>query len=201
VPRRPSNLALAALALVAGVTAGPAALAASARSIRAADTARAVEPVLHDAMLAFDVRAALLEQLGERSLDVDVSAAGGVVRLAGRVADSELRSRAVWCAREVNGVTAVEDAIDVAPGEDDVAPPTAHDAADALLEARIKVRLLRMLGPRAFRLAVEARAGEVWIGGRIPSKDDKRLVVEAALRVPGVHEIADAVEVDRAISR
>ncbi len=205
MPRRPAASAIVILAASLTAAAGAAgvapALGATPRALRATDASRVVDPVLHDALLAYEVRAALLEQLGEQSLDVEVSATGGLLRLGGRVSDSELRSRAVWAAREVAGVKAVDDAIDVGPAEDDVAPPTAGDAADALLEARVKSRLLRALGPRAFRLAVEAQAGDVRLAGRIPSKDDKKQVVEAALRVPGVREVADDVLIDRSITK
>ena len=66
-----------------------------------------------------------------------------------------------------------------------------HGFADALLEARVKARLLGELGKVAFKIRVDATSGVVTLSGTVPDGDRRRLATSIARSMSGVKEVRD----------
>ncbi len=67
------------------------------------------EARVKDAMLAAEVRFALLQELGGDATNVHITATDGVVSMRGELANTEARDRAVDMVKEIAGVQRVED--------------------------------------------------------------------------------------------
>lgn len=159
---------------------------------------------VEEARTHFAVRTALLEKLGREALEIEVSTSNGSVRLRGRVTQPALRALAQETTEKVAGVELVDNQLVVVPPPPPSAnaavfpaPPSPEEANDALLEARIKSRLMELLGPCSFRLSVAAQSGVVSLAGAIPSREEREQAVQATLKVPGVRGLSDVVKVDR----
>jgi hyperosmotically inducible protein len=67
--------------------------------------------------------------------------------------------------------------------------------ADALLETKVKVRLLEQLGKVAFDIEVEATDGVVSLSGTVPDAARRDLAGKIAKGTGGVKELHDLLKV------
>ena len=67
--------------------------------------------------------------------------------------------------------------------------------SDALLDARIKTRLLEELGKVAFAVEVDSSDGVVSLSGTVPDAPRQRLAVSVARSTSGVKEVHDLLTV------
>jgi osmotically-inducible protein OsmY len=186
---------------------------AEARDIQqaAADTARTVSENVRaasaiageevaDALLQLKVKAALLDKLGVDGARIAVDARQGHVELYGAVNAKSTAELAEQVALSVDGVATVEPRIAV---ENDLAGSlidkqvdraigaTRAPIADALLETRVKARLIEAMGKAAFAVEVEAADGVVSLSGEVPDEIRRALAVQTAEGTPGVTRVAD----------
>lgn len=160
-----------------------------------------VQDELAESMLKARVRVALLEQMRTDGLEVSADVSGSVVTLTGRVGRRSTRELAEQVARAVSGVTEVRNRLVVAP----LTPPTAplaravdeaeREVADALLEARVKARLLDQMGRPGFAIEVESSSGVVSLSGQVPDAERRVLAMRLAGEVSGVREVRDLLRV------
>lgn len=146
------------------------------------------------AALGLRVKLELLQKLGADSLRVDVEATAGSVVLSGTVkkrATSELASEV---ARQVAGVTAVDNRIQVADagagGVDQALAEAEKELADAALETRVRIALVDRLGSDGFRIGTDAASGVLTL--EFPKgveKGRRREAIRIAKRVPGVTKV------------
>lgn len=153
-----------------------------------------------DALLALKVKAALLDQLGIDGGRLAVDVDGHHVTLAGSVNSQSTSDRAWKVAGAVPGVDSVTMTVrienDVAGGLIDKQVDRAIDAtqgriADAVLETRVKTRLVEEMGRAAFTVEVEAREGAVSLSGAVPDEIRRALAVQTAERTSGVKKVSD----------
>jgi osmotically-inducible protein OsmY len=153
-----------------------------------------------DALLALKVKAALLDQLGVDGGRLAVEADGGRVTLTGSVntkSTSDLASKVAGAVKGVESVTLrVNLENDVAGGLLDKQVNRAIDAtqgriADALLETRVKARLVEEMGKAAFGVEVEAVDGVVTLSGAVPDEIRRALALQTAAETAGVKRIDD----------
>jgi hyperosmotically inducible protein len=163
-----------------------------------------VQGQVADVLLLTRIRVALLERLKEDGLRVTIEVKGGKVDLSGQVEKSENVELAERVAGSVRGVRTLRSQVALAPAGQALEPPIAHAlgtaeraVADALLEARVKARLLEELGKVAFDLEVEAREGIVSLSGTVPDAARGKLAVDAAKGTEGVKELRDHLTVER----
>jgi len=202
---RPSPI-LAALAF--GLAAATAGAGTAAPTPTAGPAERAGESIdrawghvsasVGEALLMTRVRVALLERLKEDGLRVTIEVHGGSVELSGQVEKSENVQLAERVAASVDGVRSVRSRVTVVTGDRVAEPPVAHvlgkverSFADALLDARVKARLLAELGKVAFDIEVDATQGVVTLSGAVPDADRRRLAVGIARTTSGVKEVRD----------
>ncbi len=199
----PVGVAAALLACVAQAasptpTPGPAAKVGGAID-RAWST---VQDGVADALLVTRVRVALLERLKEDGMRVTIQVHGTTVELSGRVEKPENAELAGKVAASVSGVRAVQNRVTVVPSGQVAEPPIAHAlgeaeraVANALLEAKVKARLLEELGRVAFDVEVEAKDGVVTLSGTVPDTARAEVVVRVARATKGVRELHDLLKV------
>jgi osmotically-inducible protein OsmY len=153
-----------------------------------------------DALLALKVKGALLDQLGIDGGRLAVDVDGHHVTLAGSVNSQSTSDRAWKVAGAVPGVDSVTMTVkienDLAGGLIDKQVDRAIDAtqgriADAVLETRVKTRLVEEMGRAAFAVEVEARDGVVSLSGAVPDEIRRALAVQTAERTSGVTRVTD----------
>lgn len=206
--RFPGGARVFALALGCSVLGQPAVLGQTPtpgpaqRAGQAVDQAvRGIGDELKELAVAARVRVALLEDLKEAGLRVKVAVQGDRVVLSGEVPSASARVAAFGSAKRVAGVRTVSNEVSVAatpPPEVAVgqaAKKVERTLADALLEARVKVRLLEDLGRVGFSINVAASAGAVVLGGEVPDEARRGLAVAVAARTAGVASVTERLRV------
>ncbi len=155
-----------------------------------------------EALLTVRVRVARLERLKEDGLRVTIEVHGSDVQLSGQVEHGANVRLAERVAASVNGVRTVRSRVTAAGEGAAVEPPVAHvlgkvehTVADALLEARVKGRLLGELGKTAFQVSVDASNGVVTLSGTVPDAERRRLASTVAKSTSGVKEVRDLLAV------
>ena len=148
------------------------------------------------ALLLARLRVALLEGLGTDGLRVQIGVNGDQVVLAGEVVERANVERAGELARAVPGVREVHNRLRAANGRPADEPPVARvvgkaerEVADAILQAKVKARLLDQLGRVGFSIDVEAKDGAVVLSGTVPDAERRRLAANIAGRTPGVSSV------------
>jgi osmotically-inducible protein OsmY len=164
---------------------------------------------LGETLLGLKVRIALLEKLGLEAMAIRIDAEGDRITLRGGVPSASIAQRAREIASSVEGVAKVTsdlrtEAAGGGPGIKEKAAQTAgavkRELADALLEARVKTRLLSEVGASALRIEVEARRGMVSLTGRVKNGQVKTLALAAATDTAGVKGVADLLTAESELS-
>jgi osmotically-inducible protein OsmY len=126
----------------------------------------------------------------------------GAVDLSGAVKNRSSVELAARVAASVKGVRSVRSRVMVADGTQGPEPPVARvvgtverSVGDALLEGRIKTRLLEQLGKVAFKVDVDAADGMVTLSGAVPDAARKRLAAGIARGTSGVKDVRDLLTV------
>lgn len=191
------------VALAATMVAGAAWLAGS-RGVLAAGresttTAAAHDNAFEDEVTHVKVRAKLLTKLGWDALHIDVDVHGPDVVLSGTVEKRPTQELAKEVTLAVPGVKEVRDDIRVesGPSREGAVTRTADHAKrelrDALLETRVKGRLLEEIGREAMHVEVEASNGVVSLRGTVPTEDQRDVAVRTARRTKGVTKVIDLI--------
>jgi len=201
---RPGAAALAGLIACAAHAAAPTPSPGPAARVghaidRAWDT---VQDQVADALLVARVRVALLERLKEDGMRITIEVHGASVELSGQVERRENADLAERVAASVGGVRKVHSRVTVAPSGEVLEPPIAHAlgraeraVGNALLETRVKARLLEDLGRVAFNIEVHAVDGVVSLSGTVPDAARRDLAVQVAKATKGVKELHDLLKV------
>ncbi len=157
-----------------------------------------------EALLMTRVRVALLDRLKEDGLRVSIATHDGTVDLSGVVKNRSSVELATRAAAAVKGVRSVRNRVTVADGTQGPEPPVARvvgtverSVGDALLEGRIKARLLEELGKVAFKVDVDAADGVVTLSGGVPDAARKRLAAGIARGTSGVKDVRDLLTVQQ----
>jgi osmotically-inducible protein OsmY len=155
-----------------------------------------------EALLVTRIRVALLDRLKEDGLRVSIMTHDGAVDLSGAVRNRSSVELAPQVAASVKGVRSVHSRVTLADGTQGPEPPVARvvgtverSVGDALLEARIKARLLEQLGKVAFKVDADAAGGVVTVSGVVPDLARKQLAVSIARRTSGVKDVHDELKV------
>jgi osmotically-inducible protein OsmY len=144
-----------------------------------------------DAWITTKAKIALATSEQASAFDVNVDTVDGRVTLHGTVDSEEARKAAVETAREVDGVRAVDDLLQVVPPEQQAAV----EKADEQLEASIEEALDQNAKLEDSDVEVESvNAGVVLLGGEASDLQDQLAALRAAGAVPGVKRVESRIE-------
>lgn len=155
---------------------------------------------IDDAILHFEAKARLLDELGWAAIGIDVDSMDGRVVLSGDVPERSQRELAAEIVRSVDGVETVENLLELEEQSSSDSTAAAHvaeaehEVRDALLEARLKARLLEEIGRNALDLDVEAADGVVTLRGELDNDAHEQLALETASRTKGVEKVINLIE-------
>ena len=163
-----------------------------------------VSDELGDAIVKTKIRVAMLEHLKSDGLRVQIDVKDGVVELSGQVQKRSNQRLAQQVAASVGGVKEVHDRVELAPASGPTPPATATFVGkvergfdDALLQAKVKGKLLEELGKPAFKIEVGATDGVVSLSGTVPDEARRALAVKFARQTSGVKELHDLLKVQQ----
>lgn len=163
----------------------------------------AAESQIDDAILHFEIKAQLLGSLGWDAVGIDIDTLDGRVLLTGEVPNRSSRELAEEIVASVDGVHHVDSELKLAGKPRDETPREAVDdqlteaeseVRDALLESRLKARLLEEVGRHALDIEIEAASGVVTLRGRLANDAQERLVLEAVSSTKGVKRVINLIK-------
>ena len=129
--------------------------------------------------------------------DVGVDAEDGVVTLTGEVDNEAEKILAADIAEGLDGVTRVEDRLQVAAGKEGEreANPLYRLVTDAETTARIQMRLLWNDTTGGLSIDVDTQDGVVTLTGPVHTEEERQMAERLARRTEGVREVKNALRV------
>ena len=162
--------------------------------------AAGIEQDIKTLRLETALRLAFLEHFKADGLHIDIDVSHGNVTLGGTVHHKATQELAEEAALSVDGVKDVTNDIKLAPS-DSSQPPVAkavgkaeRETDDAILESRVKLKLIDNLGMKAFKVEVEAADGTVSLRGELPSDAMKNTAITTAKGTSGVKKVIDLIK-------
>lgn len=166
-------------------------LAFTASSVMAEQTAG---QRVDDAEISARVKTALIQDDTAKARNIDVETQSGVVQLSGFVESEEAKRAAESAARNVEGVSDVDNALIVRKTD----RTTGAVVDDTVIAAKINGELVDEAGlGTASAVNVEVRKGVVQLSGFVKSEEEKRRAEMVASRVEGVTEVRNDIAVQR----
>ena len=141
---------------------------------------------VNDAVVTSGVKKALLAEPTIDSLDLQVETQNGIVQLSGFVKDQAQIDKALAIAREVAGVTSVENGVTLKGSPTTVGTKI----EDAAVTARVKTALLANADIKSFDISVLTFKGEVQLTGFV----NKQSQIELATKIARAAEGASGVK-------
>jgi osmotically-inducible protein OsmY len=144
---------------------------------------------LQDALIAADVKAALVSHEPTDGAGIQVAVQGGVVTLRGLVKDGTTRRRLIALAQETPHVMRVEDFI----GIDRRRQRLEDRVGDAALAARVQTAVSAEIGFQ--EIAVRVEGGTAILDGRVADAKTKTAAERAARDTAGIRNVVDRIRV------
>ncbi len=156
------------------------------------------DPAVEDALLALNVKTALLDNIGWEATPIEVTAKTGTVWLTGKVTARSAIGTAEEIARATPGVKVVRNVLEMEAGDKNSVTRTIEhgqqEVDDAVLESRVKGHLLQQMGRVGFSVEVEANSGIVTLTGKVPDELRHQLAMQTATAVSGVQKVVDLLK-------
>lgn len=192
---------IAAAALLAGAPRTARAGDDTAAGPSGAAKAAPVRNWVNEALLALKVRSKLLTEVKSAALPIHVSAEGRTITLTGEVKKKSSLELSEAVAESVTGVRHVTNNLTLAPSETETngvktaAVESGHEMKDALLETKIKSKLIAKTGKSAFAIEVEATDGVVSLSGDSPDRAHHDRALLIARQTTGAREVHDLMKI------
>lgn len=148
---------------------------------------------IDDTVITAKVKSALLADPEIKSFDLKVETRKGEVQLSGFVNTAAQIDFALKSAREVQGVTGVENGLSLKDGKASIG--TTVD--DGIITAGVKSALLAEPAMKSFDIAVVARKGEVQLSGFVDSQAQIDQAVAIATAVSGVTSVGNEMSIKK----
>jgi hyperosmotically inducible protein len=166
---------------------------APAASTVTAPVGTTVGTEIDDGVVTARVKTALLADHDTKSLEIKVETRKGQVQLSGFV-DSQVRiDKAIALARNVEGVTSVQNGMSVKEGTATVG----NTVDDGIVTAKVKAALLADADVKSFDIAVVTRKGEVQLSGFVDNQAQVNRAIEVARGVQGVQSIGNEMSIKK----
>lgn len=158
---------------------------------------------LDSAWITTQLQSRLFADRGIDSREIEVSTDNGVVTIVGRVNTPQEKERAITLARNIEGVTRVDDRLVVQPAGSPqavattgAAPADATATADRMTTSRIQAKFFLDNTLKGRRIDVDTRQGVVTLGGEVASDDERAQALLLARTTEGVERVEDALTVN-----
>lgn len=161
------------------------------KSDRTDRTDRTAGQVVDDSMITAKIKAELVKDPMTKAHQIDVNNRKGVVQLNGFVDTPEARMRAGEIAKNVAGVTEVQNNLEVKSASR-TAGRTLDDAA---ITAKVKTALIEDPATKAHQIDVTTNNGQVQLSGFVDSAAAKEQAAKVALQVNGVMSVQNNIDV------
>lgn len=157
-----------------------------------------------DATLTATIKSKLLWNSVTEGLNIDVSAAKGVVTLKGQAKDAEAKQLAGSLASNTDGVTEVNNLISLSARDTQAikeqnqaqANSVREEFSDAWITSKVKSSLIYSRNLDGLNIKVDTKSGVVSLDGVVANYAEKELAVEIARNIRGVKGVdADALRV------
>lgn len=156
-------------------------------------TQKTVGETIDDGAITTQVKAALIADSETEARNINVDTRRGVVQLNGFVVSDVGRKHATQVARNVRGVTSVENNLEL-KGEVRT-PGTVID--DGMITTKVKASLADSPVTNAFQIKVETHDGIVQLGGWVNQRAERDEAVKLARAVTGVNSVQDNLDIKK----
>lgn len=160
-------------------------LAALALAVGGCAGNRTLGERLDDAAITAKVKTALAADPTAKAYQINVDTNDGMVQLNGFVDSDEGRQAAARVARSVEGVSRVDNNLEVREGHRTLG--AAVD--DAKIAAQVKTALAADANTKAYQIKVDVNRGVVALGGFVDTEESKNNASRVARSVEGVRSV------------
>lgn len=167
------------------------AAAAIAAGCTATRTTKSAGEQIDDSTLTAHVKSALLADADTKGTSIDVETFRGTVQLNGFVDSAAMRDEAGRIARDVSGVTKVENNLKVQEGR----RSAGEWIDDTVITGKVKAALAADPVVAAHQVNVEVREGVVQLAGYVDTSEQKSRAAEVARGVSGVRDVRNDLDV------
>ncbi|MDD2881033.1 MAG: BON domain-containing protein [Rhodoferax sp.] len=156
-------------------------------------SAATVGTAIDDSLLTTRVKAALMDNIDIKSLDIKVETRKGEVMLSGFVDNQAQIDHAVTVARAVPGVQAIDNKVSLKGS-----PTTIGTKVDdTLTTTRVKTVLMADEGVKSADIAVITRNGEVQLSGFVNNQEQIDRALELSRGVEGVTKVSNEMSIKK----
>ena len=164
-----------------------------------ADTERTAGDSIHDASITMRIKTTYLFNGHLNPFRINVDTRDGVVTLHGTVPSDIHRDLAGAIAQSADGVSEVDNELQVAPGQGSDGPDEAdksfgQSVRDATTSASIKMTLALQRGVKASHIAVHTDRGTVTLTGEVDSQAERQLAARIARETEGVKNVENRLD-------
>ena len=150
---------------------------------------------MDDSTITARVKAALIDHKDINSGDISVKTENKVVTLSGDVTSAEQKSQALSVAKEVKGVSHVNDKLTVHHKSSSETATLKGYAGDTAITSEVKAKLLADDIVPSRNVKVETNAGAVHLTGTVTSAAQAERAAEIAKAVSGVKSVRNDLSV------
>lgn len=150
---------------------------------------------MDDSTITARVKAALIDHKDINSGDISVKTENKVVTLSGDVTSAEQKSQALSVAKEVKGVSHVNDKLTVHHKSSSETATLKGYAGDTAITSEVKAKLLADDIVPSRNVKVETNAGAVLLTGTVASAAQAERAAEIAKAVSGVKSVRNDLSV------
>jgi hyperosmotically inducible protein len=169
------------------------ALLALAMAVTGCAGNRTVGERVDDAAITAKVKSQLALDPTAKAYQINVDTANGIVQLNGFVDSTEGRQAAERVARGVDGVTRVQNNLEIKEGDRSLGEAVDDNA----LTARVKAALAADSNTKAYQINVDVNAGTVALGGFVDTEESKNNASRVARSVQGVKDVENNLQIQR----
>lgn len=144
-----------------------------------------------DATITSRVKFALLDQVADDAMAINVEVSKGVVQLSGWVSSDEVKSEAGRIAKATEGVVAVSNRLLVSTGK----RSAGRTLDDSVLAAKVKLALSENENTNARRINVEVRNAVVELSGFVDSYDERDAAGSFVEDIDGVEKVINSIDI------
>lgn len=154
---------------------------------------RTIGETIDDSAITAQVKTKLAADPTAKAYQINVDTANGVVQLNGFVDSQEGKQAAERLARGVDGVTRVQNNLEIKDGDRSLGEATDDNA----LTAKVKTALTADATTKAYQINVDVNQGRVALGGFVDTEESKNNASRVARSVEGVKSVENNLQIQK----